>query len=134
MFLARQASARAIGHKFAGGEPMSEDIRLAAFSESHDERISAVGRLRGNLEALMSVLVKSAHGDSAREAQRIYGESLDEKNLAIVNKCAALYAPEESVREAAVLALKNHPDELREVSLDSRYPGTRAMARSMLAI
>ena len=83
-------------------------------------------------DALMMVIVKSAHADSAEAARRAYYRALEASNDAIVNVCMAVYSDSPQRRERAVSALAGRRDELLAVSVDSRYPETREMAIDML--
>ncbi len=115
-------------------DPLAESlVQEAARSDDAIKRLAAVERLRGDLDSLMVVAIKSRHRDSAEAARAAYLESLDERNAAIVRRCVAIYCDVPERRERAVLALGAYPDELAAVAGESRYQDTRAMARSMLA-
>ncbi len=114
-------------------DPLAESlVQEAARSDGAGKRLAAVERLRGDLDSLMVVAIKSRHRDSAEAARKAYGESLDAMNAAIVRRCVAVYCDVPERRESAVLALRDHPGELALVAGESRYQDTRAMARSML--
>jgi hypothetical protein len=137
MHVTREIAARATEGRLLK-DPMAEGIEKvkkdAAFSPDAEKRIAAVCELRGNLEALMFVLMRSTHSDSAALSRKAYGESLDQKNEAIVNKCVAIFSDNKERRTNAVIALKSHKFELEEVMVESKYQDTRAMARSMLSV
>jgi hypothetical protein len=114
--------------------PLTEGlVKEASFSGDRGGRLSAVGKLHGDFEALLTVMLRSAHADSAEAARKEYFRSLDEQNAAIVNRCVAIFSDRPEQREKAVLALARHPRELEVVALESVYQDTRAMARSMLS-
>ncbi len=107
-------------------------VREAVLSKEPEARLAAIQSLGSDLEALLTVAVRSFHRDSADAERLAYFRALDAKEAAIVNRCMAVLSPEPERRAEAVAALAGWPEELGSVATECPHKETREMAMELL--